>query len=60
MSDTVRIVRLDSTAAFYEIMQTETNEMLNTLSCTLSHFSGYGTDDPDYMRLQIMIASATD
>ena len=58
MSDTLRIVCLDSSKAFYEIMETEMNEMEGTLSCTLTHFSGYGTYDPNCDCLEAIINAA--
>ncbi len=43
----LKIVSIDSTSAFYEIMPTTVDLATSTLVCTITHFSGYGTDNVD-------------
>ncbi|HSG27078.1 MAG TPA: hypothetical protein VLA34_01270, partial [Candidatus Krumholzibacterium sp.] len=56
LDDGFRIVSIDSSSAFYEIIPTEVFPMTSSLVCTLTHFSGYGTDDvDDYNFLKYLI-----
>jgi len=54
-----RIVSIDSASTFYEIMPTLYTGGVSALCCTLTHFSGYGTDDPGYDRLKNLIDAAS-
>lgn len=54
-----RIVSIDSASTFYEILPTFYASGASALSCTLTHFSGYGTDDPGYDRLKNLIEAAS-
>ncbi len=59
LSPDFRIVSLDSSSAFYEIIPTTVDTGAPALSCTLSHFSGYGADDHDYEFLKYLIIEAS-
>lgn len=51
-----RIVSIDSASSFYEIIPTVVDLGTPSLVCTLTHFSGYGTDDvDDYNFLKYLI-----
>lgn len=54
-----RIVSIDSASAFYEILPTLYAAGSSALCCTLTHFSGFGTDDPGYYRLKNLIDAAS-
>ena len=58
VGDTLRIVGIDSSLTFFEIMGTEIDEFNSTLSCTLTHFSGYGTYNPNCDCLEAIINAA--
>ena len=58
VDDTLRIVGLDSSLSFFEIMETEIDEPTSSLTCTLSHFSGYGAYEPSCERLGAIINAA--
>jgi hypothetical protein len=58
MSDTLSIVCLDSSLAFYEIMETNIDEIESSLTCTLTHFSGYGSYNPNCDCLESIINAA--
>jgi hypothetical protein len=60
LSPDFRIVSLDSSSAFYEIIPTTVDLNASALSCTLSHFSGYGADDLDYEFLKYLIVEASE
>lgn len=49
------VVSIDSSSAFYEMLPTVIDYGVPSLTCTLTHFSGYGTHDPDYDFLKKMI-----
>jgi len=54
------IVLIDDTSAFYEIIPTEADLAARTLTCSLSHFSGYITDDmDDYEFLNYLIVETS-
>jgi hypothetical protein len=55
LTDEFCIVHIDSSEAFYEIIPTTVNPGVPSLTCTITHFSGYGTDDPDYGFLKHLI-----
>jgi hypothetical protein len=59
LSPDFRIVSLDSSSAFIEIIPTTVDINVPALSCTLSHFSGYGADDPDYEFLRYLIVESS-
>jgi hypothetical protein len=54
-----RIISIDSASTFYEILPTLYTGGVSALCCTLTHFSGYGTDDPGYDRLKNLIDAAS-
>ncbi len=49
------VVSIDSASSYYEMLPTEIDYGVPSLTCTLTHFSGYGTHDPDYDYLKKLI-----
>jgi hypothetical protein len=49
------IVSIDSSSSYYEMIPTVIDYGVPSLTCTLTHFSGYGTHDPDYDFLKKLI-----
>lgn len=49
------VVYVDSTTAAYESLPTQTDTLNHTLTASLRHFSGYGTDEPVRDRLRAEI-----
>jgi hypothetical protein len=59
-ADSYSIVLLDDSSAFYEIMETEVGSGGLALTCSLTHFSGYATDDmDDYEFLKYLIVETS-
>jgi len=58
LDNSFRIVSIDSASSFYEIIPTVYDAGIPSLTCTLTHFSGYGTDDMnDHDFLEYMITN---
>ncbi len=55
LNDLFCVVSIDSASAYYEMIPTVVDEGVPSLTCTLTHFSGYGTHDPDYDFLEYQI-----
>jgi len=54
-----RVVYFESSWNTYEIMSTTLDDGANKLTCDITHFSIFGTDDPTRDRLQDLIEAAT-
>lgn len=53
-----RVVYFEPSWNAYEIMPTTVDDGANTLTCPITHFSVFGTDDPSRERLEALINAA--
>ena len=59
VTDDHRIISIDPSLEFYDILPTDADTDASALACTLSHFSLKWVDDPRHDRLQNLIEVAT-
>ncbi len=58
ITDSTIVAAFGENSSYYEIIPTEIDQAVSAISCTLSHFSGYGSDTPGKEFLRNLIEKA--